>query len=126
MRSPRTAPPAPQLRLSLPANSSSSAAGSGNPVITVTPLPPRPATSRATRIFGGPLLVAGFTTGWRTGLDITTPRKVCVGFTAGLDQLLDALLAPHQPVVRDLQYQHGEERGGVGHPHAISADACAH
>src|SRR6187200_2888524 len=49
MRPPLAAPPAPQLFLSVAASASSCAGASGSPVITETPLPPRPATSRPTR-----------------------------------------------------------------------------
>src|SRR5580658_7283267 len=81
-----TAPPAPQVFFRRVASSSSAAPASGNPVMTETPFPPRPETSRPTRTFAGPAFVAGASTGvmplkrgWFSW--ITTPRKVCLGFT---------------------------------------------
>src|ERR1700722_10058743 len=82
-----TAPPAPQVFFRRVASSSSASPASGNPVMTETPLPPRPETSRATRTFAGPAFAAGARTGvmplkrgWFSWM--TTPRKVCFGFTS--------------------------------------------
>src|ERR1700684_3076191 len=81
-----TAPPAPQVFFKRVASSSSAGPVSGKPVTTETPLPPRPETSRPTRTFAGPVFGAAvgggvmpLKRGWFSW--ITTPRKVCLGFT---------------------------------------------
>src|ERR1700732_1256067 len=48
-----TAPPAPHSFFSRVASSASCASSRGSPLITVTPLPPRPATARPTRTRAG-------------------------------------------------------------------------
>src|SRR5262245_4431841 len=72
MRPSFAAPPAPQVFLSVVASTSSCAGESGNPVITETPLPPRPATSRPTRTRAA-LLIALF--GASARLDVIPPLR---------------------------------------------------